>query len=338
MSRSFIIAEIGVNHNGRKDLLRELVHKAADCGVDACKFQTFNAEKLAAIATPKVDYQKLTSNAQESHLEMLQKLEMDHEMHLLAKTECEKRGLEFISTPYDPESVDYLASLGLKKIKTASADIVDHRIHKKIAENHLVPIVALGMATNKEIQSVIDIYKECLKKPTLLHCVSNYPCSDNSLNLRCISSLKDKFKLDVGFSDHSSGIDASIVAVSLGATIIEKHFTIDKSLPGPDHKASSTPEEFNKLVDRIRCVEVMLGNGQKTVQQEELSMRSISRKSAVSTKYIAAGELITEHAITMKRPGGGICGAEYFELIGKKTQLALHAGEIVTWDHIESYD
>lgn len=336
--RAFIIAEIGVNHNGNKNLLRELIKQAAACGVDACKFQTFSAAKLASASTPKVEYQTLTSDIHESHLQMLQKLEMDHEMHLLAKSECEKRDLEFISTPYDPESVGYLADLGVKKIKTASADIVDHRIHRKITEHQLEPIIALGMATNEEIRSALEIYDGCSRKPTLLHCVSNYPCSDDSLNLKCISTLQTQFKLKVGFSDHSIGSDAAVAALCLGATVIEKHFTIDKLLPGPDHKASSTKEELCELVDRIRRVEVMLGHGHKTVQDEELSMRSISRKSTVAAKHISAGEVITEQSITMTRPGGGISGNGYFELIGKRARDAIIPGEVITWSKIEIND
>lgn len=335
---TFIIAEIGVNHNGSCELLKKLIQQASYCGADACKFQTFQAAKLASVSTPKARYQKLTSGGDESHFDMLKKLEMDHEMHVMAKSECEARNMEFISTPYDPVSVDYLKELGVQKIKTASADIVDHRIHKKIVENDLEPIVSLGMATYEEIFDMLEIYASSEKKPTLLHCVSNYPCSDESLNLNCIPNLRQKYQHEIGFSDHSIGNDAAVAAVCLGAKIIEKHFTIDKSLEGPDHKASSTPEEFSDLITRIRRIETMLGDGKKVLQDEELSMHSISRKSAVALRNIKSGELITEEALTMRRPGGGISGRRFFDLIDKTARYDIAAGERISWQKVHSND
>ena len=334
MTGTFIIAEIGVNHNGDAKLLDDLVKSAAECGADACKFQTFKADKLASENTPKVGYQKLTSNPAESHLSMLKKLEMNHEMHMSAIDACDKNDIEFISTPYDPDSVDYLKQIGVKKIKTASADIVDYRIHKKIVEHGLKPIVAVGMATYAEISDLLTIYDNAKLPPTLLHCVSNYPCSDESLNLKCIQSMKKKFGYDVGFSDHSIGSGAAIASLAMGATIVEKHFTLDKNMVGPDHLASSTPEEFKELVCQIRRVEKMLGDGNKVLQEEEEAMLSISRKSIFALKDIHVGEIIREEYLTMRRPGGGMSGKQFYEVLGQSAKEYIHAGDMISSDLI----
>jgi len=333
--KSMIIAEIGVNHNGDETLLKNLIKSAAKCGVDACKFQTFNAAKLASASTPKVEYQLSTSDPRESHVEMLTKLQMSHEMHLLALETCQRYNVEFISTPYDPEAVEYLASLGVDKIKTASADIVDHRIHKKISELNLKPFVAVGMATEHEISEAVEIYKASKYKPTILHCVSSYPSSDEALNLRCIPYLRDKYSLNIGLSDHSIGSQAAVLSVALGASVIEKHFTLDKRLDGPDHQASCTPEEMNRLVAAIRRAEVMLGNDFKQIQKEELSMKRVSRKSAHTLTALKTGETLTEDNITMMRPGNGISGKDFYGLLGKKVRRSLDKHEMLNLDDVE---
>ena len=330
-----LIAEVGVNHNGCPDLLVKLVGAAAEAGADACKFQTFKADRLAKRDTPKVQYQMATSDPAETHWEMLKSLELTDEMHRLAIESCESYGVEFISTPYDPESVEYLNDLGVKTVKTASADVVDHRIHRKIVELGLNPIIAVGMASMAEIREMLEIYDGSRLSPTLLHCVSNYPCSHESLNLSCIPLLREEFKCKVGFSDHSVDAVAAGISVALGATVIEKHFTLDKTMSGPDHKASSTPVEFKDLVSTVRQTETVLGSPIKKIQQEEAQMCEVSRKSVCASNDIASGTVLSEENLTMLRPGKGLQGGAYYELIGKRLKIDLRGGQALTWGDVE---
>ena len=330
----FIIAEIGVNHNGNVSTMIELIKEASRCGADACKFQTYNANQLAAPDTPKVAYQNHTTDAQETHLEMLKKFEMSDEMHRHAIDACSQAGVEFISTAYHPESVVYLANLGIKKIKTASADVVDHRIHREIARIGLEPIVAVGMATTDEIASMLRIYSNAIIPPTILHCVSNYPCATKSLNMKCIPSMRRRFHVPVGFSDHSVGYDAAVLSVALGATVIERHFTLSKQAPGPDHKASDTPDQFAAYVKAIRQAELAMGTEIKQLQEEEIQMCSVSRKSICVRTDLTKGHVITQNDMTMRRPGGGLAGDSYYKLIGKKTLRHINKGEKITFDDV----
>ena len=331
----YIIAEIGVNHNGSVELAEKLIDAAARAGAHAVKFQHFKADKLASLETPKVKYQMRTSDPAESHHAMLKNLEISVEIESLAIRKCKELRIDFISTPYDPDAADHLISLGCKFIKTASADIVDHRIHKKIANSDARALIATGMATLDEISSCMAIYEKACKKPVLLHCVSNYPCSQESLNLRVIVELARKFNVDIGFSDHSVGHSAATIAYSLGASFFEKHFTLDKGMPGPDHLASSTPSEFFDLIQALKATELVLGSPEKKVQLEEMQMKEVSRKSACTSREIQVGEVITEECITMMRPGGGICGSSYFDLIGRKAVKVLPKGVQLKLSDIE---
>lgn len=333
--KCYIIAEIGVNHNGDSDLLDQLIIAAKSAGADACKFQTFDANKLVTKDTQKVKYQKSTTNENETHWEMLKSLELTHEMHLQALEKCRECSIEFISTPYDPDAVTYLANLGVRKIKTASADIIDHRIHKEIALHRLDPIIAVGMASIEEIHDVVQIYKSASLKPTILHCVSNYPCRYNSLNLSVMPELSKEFETPIGFSDHSIGSIGAQMAVSLGAKVIEKHFTLDKNMPGPDHKASSTPDEFAQYIADIRLAETILGQPVKALQEEEREMYSVSRKSIVASQDIIEGTILTQEMLTMKRPGTGLNGSDFYNLIGKTVTSSLSKDELISWDHIK---
>jgi len=326
----YIIAEIGVNHNGSTEITEKLIELAAISGAHAVKFQHFKADKLARVDTPKVEYQMQTSDPKESHFKMLKSLEISKEIEDLAIKKCSEFKLDFISTPYDPDSVDHLTNLGCKYIKTASADIVDHRIHKRIASTNAQALIATGMATISEIKSCLEIYASAAKPPVLLHCVSNYPCSDQSLNLRVIVELAKTFNLELGFSDHSVGPRAATIAYSLGATYFEKHFTLDKAMKGPDHLASSNPIEFKELVDALKATETILGKSNKEVQPEERQMRNVSRKSACTTRVIKMGEVITLEAITMMRPGGGISGNAFFDLVGKIAANEISKGAQIT--------
>lgn len=331
----YIIAEIGVNHNGSTELAEKLIDKAVNAGANAVKFQHFKADKLARSQTPKVNYQMRTSDPAESHHAMLKSLEISDEIEALAIRKCKDLNVDFISTPYDPDATDHLISLGCKYIKTASADIIDHRIHKKIANSGAQALVATGMATLNEISECLKIYRKSQKKPVLLHCVSNYPCSQESLNLRVIVEMARKFDVEVGFSDHSVGHNAAMIAYSLGATYFEKHFTLDKKMTGPDHLASSTPLEFEELVNALKETEIVLGNSNKQVQSEEMQMREVSRKSACAARKINVGETISEDCITMMRPGGGICGSAYFDLIGKKANKFIREGAQLSFEDVK---
>ncbi len=317
------------------NLARKLVEKAKEIGCSAVKFQSFKAEKLASKKAPKVDYQKLTSDLSESHFDMLKSLEFKEEQHYEIIEFCKKIGIEFISTAYDAEAVSFLNKLGVKKIKTASADLIDHTIHKKIAETKMKPIVAVGMASFDEISETLDIYKKKNMKPTLLHCVSNYPCKHESINLLVLKRMKELFQVPIGYSDHSIGFEAAMLSVAFGSTIIEKHFTLDKSMPGPDHAASSTPEELAELVEYVKLAEKILGTAEKKLQTEEEGMFKFSRKSVFAQKQIRKDEEFSEDNLCLLRPGTGIPANKFYSLLGKKSLRDIEALEMLSAQDVE---
>jgi len=327
-NKIFLIAEIGVNHNGDMHLAKRMIDAAKSCGADAVKFQTFTAEALVSQGTPKVRYQESTTSPEETHYEMIQKLELKRDDHFLLKTYCEEVGIEFLSTPYDIASAKFLhEELDVSLFKTASADIVDLPLHQYIASTGKHSIVSVGMATLGEIEDVVSVYRNLgSQNLTLLHCVSNYPCADESLNLNVMTTLRNAFQLQVGYSDHSVGFEAAVLSVALGATIIEKHFTLDKKLPGPDHLASSTPEEFALLKDAIRRAEKMLGTPIKRCQDEERQMAAISRKSIILACNLHAGERIERHHLIMRRPGNGLSAKEIDRVCGMRVKSNLSIG------------
>jgi len=330
--KCFIIAEIGVNHGGCVDLAFKMIDEAKKCGADAVKFQTFKASRLVDKNTPKVDYQMSTTDENESHFDMIKALEFKYEDHEPVIDYCRSKKIEFISTPYDIESAVFLDKLGVKLFKTASADIVDLPLHKFLAATRKPVIISTGMATLGEIEEVLSIYeKEDISKVSLLHCVANYPCSYKSLNLNVLKTLREVFDVPVGFSDHAVGPFPAVASVALGATIIEKHFTLDKEMEGPDHKASSTPEEFGVLVEAIRIAEASLGSKVKSVQSEEAEMRKISRKSLFLTKKINKGNIIKEGDLTLKRPGYGLYASALPFIIGRKANKDLIEGEMLNY-------
>jgi len=298
-SQCMMIAEIGVNHNGDMVLAKEMIEAAKESGADVVKFQTFKAEKLVTQGTPKVKYQENTTSPEETHYEMIRKLELSLENHFIIKEFCEKLGIEFLSTPYDSESACFLnEELGVSLFKTASADLIDHPLHEYIASSGIPSIVSVGMASLDEIAKNLSVYEKYGHEDViLLHCVSNYPCSDQSLNLRVLNTLKETYDFPVGYSDHSIGNEAAILSIAFGAKVVEKHFTLDKALPGPDHLASSTPEEFKQLVKSVRRAEKMLGSSIKQCQEEEKQMASVSRKSIVMNADLQAGTILEEMSI-----------------------------------------
>lgn len=333
---AFIIAEIGVNFNGDVELAKKMIDAASEAGADAVKFQTFTAESLVTQGTPKVRYQEETTNAAESHYEMIRKLEFRREDHAPIIDYCADLGIEFISTPYDVDSAKFLKELGVEVFKTASADLVDLPLQEYLARNADYSLVSVGMATLGEVEDAVNIHREYgNENVVLLHCVANYPCSDESLNLRVLQTLQRTFGFKIGYSDHSVGPAAACLSAALGAQVFEKHFTIDRSLPGPDHKASVTPDEFKELVDQIRRTERMLGSSVKRCQAEEQQMAQVSRKSIVTNCALAAGTVVTRQHLTTKRPGTGIPAARFPEVIGKTTRCALAPDHVISHSDLE---
>tara|TARA_Y100000389_G_scaffold187357_1_gene208687 strand:+ start:555 stop:1580 length:1026 start_codon:yes stop_codon:yes gene_type:complete len=313
----FIIAEIGVNHNGSIIIAKKLVDKAKEAGADAVKFQSYTTENLASPITPKVRYQLNNTNKNESHFKMLKNLELNFkDMHQLSKY-CKKKSIEFISTPYDVENAKFLKKIGMKIFKTASADLNDHFLHKYLSSIKKTIIISTGMSGLEEIKSCLKNYKN-IKDIILLHCVSCYPTSLKILNLNNIQTLKNVFNLRIGFSDHSSGSKAAIIAVAKGAKVIEKHFTLNKNMRGPDHKASLNFKEFKKYVTEIRKTEEILGSYKKKCLKEEKHMKYVSTKSLAVAKNLKIGEKITLKNLKLLRPNKGISSLHIKKILGKK--------------------
>lgn len=336
--RSYIVAEIGVNHGGDVGLAREMVDAAVEAGADAAKFQTFRAAALALRSTPKVGYQRRVSDADESHFDMLEKLELSPAAHGELLEHCGARGVDFLSTPYDIESVRFLDELGVELFKTASADLVDLPLHRSIAETGKPVLIATGMASLGEVERTVELYRKAgrtIGDLTLLHCVSNYPCSDESLNLRALTVLGSAFGARVGLSDHSEGAVAAVAARTLGALVFEKHFTLDKSLRGPDHCASADPSGFKEFVIGVRRVELMLGAARKERQPEEEDMAVVSRKSLTIARPVAAHDVIELDDLTSKRPGTGIPPDRADEVVGRRARRELAVDSVVEWSDLE---
>lgn len=333
-----IIAEIGVNHNGSMELAKRLIEEAKRCGADLAKFQTFSADRLAALSTPKVPYQLRTSDPKESHHGMLKKLELSCEAHRELKAYCERVGIEFISTPYSREDAVFLDELGVRRFKVASADIIDRALHEFLSSTGKECILAIGMATLDEIEETLQIYDARLGKEriVLLQCTSAYPADSADANLRVMETLKGRFRCRVGYSDHTLGADCAVVATALGAEVIEKHFTLDKGLPGPDHAASATPDELAVLIRAVRGVEAALGDGVKRISASEIAMRQVSRKSIVSTRNLPAGWRLTRNDIDFRRPGNGLSPMVYPQLLGRILKREISQGEPLAWDDLEN--
>ena len=328
----FIIAEIGVNHNGSVAMARQLIDASQAAGADAVKFQTYQADLLAAGNPEKVDYQLKNEKSTRSHFEMLRSLQLSKDDHLELFSYCQSVGVEFLSTPYDPESARFLAELGVGRIKTASADVIDIPLHETISALGLDVIISTGMATLGEIEECIDLYKDSSCGIILMHCTSNYPCSDQSANLSVLTTLSQCFGLSVGYSDHSSDGLAAVLAATLGATVIERHVTLSRDLEGPDHAASMEMAEFSRYCSSLRRVQSLLGSSRKGVQAEELSMRNHSRKSATLAVSMNAGQRLERNHLIMSRPGTGLSWREVQCLIGRHVRVNLSHGHQVQWN------
>ncbi|CAN1534442.1 SpsE Sialic acid synthase [Methylophilaceae bacterium] len=338
LQQSFIIAEIGVNHNGDINLAKKLIEAAKSAGADAVKFQTFTAASLVSPDTPKVHYQLNTSSIDETHYEMLKRLELSKKDHFDLATYCQKLEIDFISTPYDIQSAAFLAEMNVPFFKTASADLVDIPLQRYIAATGKPTMIATGMASIGEVERVVNIYEEADNSNiVLLHAVSNYPCSDESLNMRAMSTLAQSFYLPVGFSDHSVGHLAAVISIAMGAKVIEKHFTLDKSMTGPDHRASSTPLEFSELVLNVRRAERMLGCARKICQPEERQMAAVSRKSLTLARDLKAGDVLLDVDVQLMRPGTGVGAIFIDKFLGQSVRTDLRAGHQLRWSDIEGF-
>ena len=319
MSRTLIIAEAGVNHNGSIEMAKRLIEKAADAGVDYVKFQTFKSEKLVSRHATKAEYQKANTDGEDSQLKMLQQLELSHSDHLQLIEHCNHCGVKFLSTAFDLDSIDFLASLNLDLWKIPSGEITNLPYLRRIAQKGGQVIMSTGMCTIEDIEMAVNVLTTNgtpRENITLLHCNTEYPTPWNDVNLRAMHDIAQRLNLPVGYSDHTQGIEVPIAAVALGATVIEKHFTLDNNLPGPDHKASLDPHALKAMVEAIRHIELSLGNGVKEISESERKNITIARKSIVAATHISAGEIFTEENLTVKRPGGGISPMRWDEIIG----------------------
>ena len=333
MSRkTLIIAEAGVNHNGDLELAKQIVKAAANAGADLVKFQTFTAERLAIDSAPKADYQNQTTDQKQSQFAMLRQLELTAEMHEQLIVYCSKQGIGFFSTGFDLQSVDYLASLGADRFKIPSGEITNLPYLRHVGAFGKPLILSTGMATLGEIEAALDaceIAGTPRSRITVLHCNTEYPTPMQDVNLRAMCSIRDAFGVAVGYSDHTLGIEVPIAAVALGATVIEKHLTLDRNWPGPDHKASLEPDEFAAMVRAIRNIEQAMGDGIKRPSPSESKNKSIARKSLVAARSIKAGERFTPENLTAKRPGTGVSPMRWDEVMGCTATRNYGADEMI---------
>lgn len=326
-SNAFIIAEAGVNHNGSLDLARQLVLAAKEAGADAVKFQTFKAERVAQADAPKADYQLRNTDRAESQIEMLRKLELPDAAHEEIIALCRKAGIEFLSTPYNEEDIDFLAKLGVNAFKLASIHCVEPHLLRYAARTGKHLLVSTGMATLEEVDGAVAAVRGTgCENFTLLQCTTNYPSRIEDANLRVIPMLRERYQCDVGYSDHTQSDTSCIAAIALGATMIEKHFTLDKAMPGPDHTSAAEPSEFAALVRQIRATEAALGSGVKVPCEAEAANAVNMRRSLVARRDISAGEVITEAVLTCRRPANGISPRLVDEVLGRAARVAIPAG------------
>lgn len=332
MGKTVIIAEAGVNHNGSMELAKQLIDKAVEAKVDYIKFQTFKAETLVNKVALQADYQKKNLGKEESQLQMLKKLEISFEDFKILNEYCKERGIKFLSTPFDFESIYFLASLGMDYMKVPSGEITNLPYLRKIAQTGLPVIMSTGMCRLGDIEAAMNVlYTNGLSADdvTLLHCNTEYPTPMVDVNLRAMETLRSAFGTKVGYSDHTKGIEVPIAAVAMGATVIEKHFTLDRTLPGPDHVASLEPNELKAMVEAIRNIEMAIGTSVKTISSSEEKNISVARKSIVASKPIMKGEQLTEQNLTVKRPGNGISPMKWDELIGLTAKRDFEEDELI---------
>ncbi|MFN7119120.1 MAG: N-acetylneuraminate synthase [Saprospiraceae bacterium] len=336
MPKTCIIAEAGVNHNGDLELAKRLVEVAAEAGADFVKFQTFQAEKMVSASAKKADYQvQNTGNADEGQLAMLKKLELSRAQHEILLQHCQQHRIQFLSTAFDLDSIDLLSEFNLALYKIPSGEITNLPYLRKIASKNKPVLLSTGMADLGEIEDALDVLQAAglsLEQITVLHCNTEYPTPFADVNLRAMRTIQQAFGVKVGYSDHTLGIEVPIAAVALGATVIEKHFTLDRTMEGPDHKASLEPKELQIMVRSIRNIETALaGDGRKKPSPSERKKKTIARKSIHLSTDVAKGQIIENQHLIALRPGDGISPMHWEEVIGRRAALPLHAGHQLSW-------
>ena len=318
MSHVYIIAEAGVNHNGDLKIAKEMVGVAKNAGVDAIKFQTFVTENLVTRNAQTAEYQKHNTGKQETQFEMLKRLELSYDNYKELKELCSETGIEFLSTPFDIESIKMLERLDIDKFKVPSGEITNYPYLVQIAQTGKPIIMSSGMCTWSEIADAVQVLRDHgTTDLSLLHCTTEYPAPYNEVNLKVINAMQDKFGVKVGYSDHTQGIEVAVAAVAMGAEIIEKHFTLSREMEGPDHKASLEPQELKSMVQAIRNVEMAIGSLEKRPSKSEIQNMKVARKSIVAKRNIKAGEMFSEENLTTKRPGTGLSPMLWNSVIGQ---------------------
>lgn len=333
MNRVFIIAEAGVNHNGNLENAKRLVDAAVEAGADAIKFQTFNADKLVSQYSAKAEYQLINTDKEETQYEMLKKLELNLVAHKELSLYCKNKAILFLSTPFDLDSIDLLVNkLNISLLKIPSGEITNYPYLRKIGQTQKEVILSTGMSTMEEIEQAIGVLKKFgTSKISLLHCNTEYPTPMQDVNLNALRTMEKRFKVPIGYSDHTQGIEVAIAAVAIGATIIEKHFTLDKKMEGPDHIASLEPGELKQMVSCIRNIEIAMGSKNKEPTESEQKNVKIVRKSIVARYEIKKGEKFTEENLIAKRPGNGISPMNWNDIIGKKATKDYKIDEMIVF-------
>jgi N-acetylneuraminate synthase/N,N'-diacetyllegionaminate synthase len=330
---TFVIAEAGVNHNGDLDLARQLIDAAVEAKADAVKFQTFITEESISPAAPQAAYQRENTGKTESMFDMVKRLELPFEAFAELNDHCLKREIVFLSSPFDVQSVDVLDRLNVPVFKIASGEITNLPFLEYVGARHRPIILSTGMSYLEEVETALRTIEHTGNSPViLLHCVSNYPAAPSDVNLRAMETMSRAFQLPVGYSDHTTGVDVALAAVALGACIIEKHFTLDNNLPGPDHRASLEPNELHALVQGIRRVDLALGDGRKVPADSELDTARVARRSLMAAENITAGTRISRKMIAAKRPGTGISPAKLTLILGRKAVVDVAAGSMLTME------
>lgn len=326
----FIVAEAGVNHNGSLEMARQLVDVALEAEATAIKFQAYKAERLASKDAPKAEYQVRTTGGTESQLEMLRRLELSHDAHRDLMGYCRQRGILFMSTPFDEDNADFLDELGIPVFKIPSGEITNLRFLAHVARKGKPMIVSTGMSNLGEVDAAVrTIREEGNRDLVLLHCVSSYPAAPRDVNLKAMRTMALAFSLPVGYSDHTPGVEVALAAVALGACVVEKHITLNRNLPGPDHQASLEPDELKALVRGVRIVEEALGDGQKVPTASEKNTAAIARKSLVAARDLPAGTRLAEEHLTVKRPGNGLPPAMLGLVVGRTLKVGVGEGTLI---------
>lgn len=330
MNKIFIIAEVGVNHNGSMETARKLVDEAAKAGADAVKFQTFRTENLVCQNARKAAYQMQTTKQEESQFAMLKKLELTPEMHEELMTYCSQKQIMFLSTPFDIDSLWYLVRCGVEIIKVPSGEVTNYPYLREVGKTGKQVIISSGMSKLTEIRDAVRVLRDNGSRDiTVLHCNTEYPTPYDNVNLQAMLTMRNELGIKVGYSDHTQGIEVPTAAAALGALVIEKHFTLDRGMEGPDHKASLEPEELQAMIKAVRNIEVALGNGIKEPSESEKRNIEVVRKSIVAKCGIKMGETFTEKNLTTKRPGNGISPMRWHEIIGKRAVRDFAADELI---------